>query len=155
MKKHWKYLKYVIRHKWYVLLAGLQLRVWWHQLLLHDWTKFTPVEWFAYVNHFYNRNAAIKGSFERAWNHHIRWNPHHWQYWVLNRDDGRKPEAVEMPERFVREMVADWIGAGRAQGNDDLSEWFYDRYETIILHPKTRELVVSLVNAYEDGKTKG
>lgn len=148
MLKHWKYCKYVVRHKWFVLLMGLKLRVWWHQLLVHDWTKFTPWEWSAYVNHFYNRPKARKGAFECAWNHHLKWNKHHWQYWVLNRDDGRAPEAIEMPDRFVREMVADWAGAGLAQGRLDILDWYYTRAHNIILHPKTRKRVEELLDAF-------
>ncbi len=53
MNKHWQYLKYVVRHKWFVLGAGRKLGVPLHRLILHDWTKFLPREWFPYVNEFY------------------------------------------------------------------------------------------------------
>lgn len=65
MRKHWLYLKYVIRHKWYVFVAcagyalfridrkpllALRLLL---RGIVHDWTKFLPSEWFPYAEYFY------------------------------------------------------------------------------------------------------
>jgi len=36
MRRHWQYLKYVFRHKWFVLLAGIKLGVPLLQLVFHD-----------------------------------------------------------------------------------------------------------------------
>jgi hypothetical protein len=34
-------------------------------------------------------------------------------------------KALPMPEKFVREMVADWMGAGRAiTGRWDVNDWY-------------------------------
>jgi hypothetical protein len=61
-----------------------------------------------------------------------------------------------MPDRYRREMLADWRGAGRAYGrqpeknNDpDAAAWYLENRAKIILHPDTRawledELVVTL-----------
>jgi hypothetical protein len=63
----------------------------------------------------------------------------------LNRDS--KIVAVQMPEIYVREMVADWIGAGRAiTGNRDPREWYEKNKETIILHSETKLLVEKLLS---------
>lgn len=59
--KYWKYLWYVIRHKWYVMLACFGYRkahtgmIWLG--LLHDWSKFLPSEFFPYAEHFYGEWA--------------------------------------------------------------------------------------------------
>jgi hypothetical protein len=53
MKPHWQYLRYVLRHKWYVFLACRQLGVPLIQSVIHDWSKFLPCEWFPYVRYFY------------------------------------------------------------------------------------------------------
>lgn len=51
--KHWYYLTYLLKHKWFVFVAGRKVRapVW--RLLVHDWSKFLPSEWGAYADHFY------------------------------------------------------------------------------------------------------
>ena len=41
MLPHLRYLSYVLRHKWYVLWAGLWLGVPLWRLLIHDWSKFS------------------------------------------------------------------------------------------------------------------
>jgi hypothetical protein len=230
MKKHFKYLSYVIRHKWFVFLEcckyGIPLRG-----ILHDMSKFKPCEWFPYVESFYGGphkplaeystyektnwwgvverecKETIDANFSRAWLHHQHCNPHHWQYWILRNDsdsrhkwliqsysdiseyylalDGRKiamfadfekgdPKSsnfgwneddhdnaylvkqlleqesrcilLSMPRKHVLEMVADWRGAGRAQGHgDDLIPWYEKNKLKMVLHPDTRLLVEALV----------
>lgn len=153
MKKHLQYLNYVMRHKWFVFWACLQiggLRLLWRGLI-HDWTKFLPSEWFPYVNYFYGKpKTSADGSvgynhqlnqddtaFNVAWNHHQKRNDHHWQYWVLNFDDGG---AVTLPMSDIcrREMLADWRGAGRAQGRPKTWEWYEVNKQKMQLHPETR-----------------
>ncbi len=55
--------------------------------------------------------SARKAAFDRAWLKHIHRNDHHWQHWLLQRDDGGKV-ALLPPTLAVDEMVADWLGAG-------------------------------------------
>lgn len=55
--------------------------------------------------------AQRRARFNRAWLQHIHRNPHHWQHWLLQQDDGRR--VVLLPEAdIIDEMVCDWIGAG-------------------------------------------
>ena len=86
MTRHWKYLIYVLRHKWFVLQAGRKLGVPLLTLLLHDWDKFLPDEWLPYACTFYapNGSSQYKESvgFARAWMLHQHRNRHHWQYWL-------------------------------------------------------------------------
>lgn len=146
MKAHLKYLSYVLRHKWFVLLAGRKLGVPLIQLLLHDWSKFLPSEWFPYARYFYA--SGTKAPFDVAWNHHQKRNPHHWQYWVLKPDQGHA-YSLKMPERYAREMVADWVGAGRAiTGKIDVAAWYGKNRSIIDLHPETRELVEELIHDF-------
>lgn len=153
VKGHWAYLVYVIRHKWFVFRAGRWCGVGIWQLLIHDWTKFLPCEWYPYVGSFYNRDgtkrdwksrtAVDKLAFNRAWNHHQKANKHHWQYWVLTNDsDDPKHSALEMPEKYRREMVADWMGAGRAiTGNWEVWNWYEKNKDKILLEAATRSRV--------------
>lgn len=146
MKHNLNYLWYVMRHKWYVFLAGLKLGVPLWALIIHDWQKFTPTEWKPYVDYFFryrgvkNKPKDIKEAFDVAWNHHQKYGPHHWQYWMLVYDDQDETVIIEMPDRYRREMLADWRGAGKAiTGRDDVIEWYSGRRErmTRVLHPNT------------------
>ncbi|HCF70962.1 MAG TPA: hypothetical protein DER33_05135 [Syntrophomonas sp.] len=50
-----------------------------------------------------------------------------------------------MPEKYVKEMVADWRGAGLAQGQADTLAWYHANKHKIILHPATRSQVEQLL----------
>ncbi len=162
MIKHLQYLRYVIRHKWFVMQAMLKWRKWrllmlWRGII-HDWQKFTPAEWGAYVQSFYgpykyeDRPPELVEEFDRAWLHHQHHGPHHWQHWVLREDDGQT-KALRMPGAYVQEMLADWSGAGKAiHGNPDPFEWYMRNREKIILHPATRHDVEMLLHAHLFGE---
>ncbi len=157
-----KYLKYVLRHKLFVYRAGRVLNVGFWQLLIHDWSKFKPFQFVGYARYFYKpdgsdytrdeqRSEAITSDFNRAWNEHIHNNPHHWQYWILTLES-TKGILLEIPDIYVFEMLADWIGAGRAQGRNDLRKWFETREGLEQrMHPTSYQFVRSLVEALDAG----
>lgn len=121
------------------------------RLIIHDWSKFLPSEWGAYVRRFgagragkFN-NTADPMDFHMAWTHHWHYQPHHWEHW-LRLDRSGCVQAMEMPEQFVREMVADWMGAGRAYvGHWDIREWYAKHKRLIIITPDTRAQVERLI----------
>lgn len=147
MSPHLQYATYVARHKWFVLVAGRSTGAPLWRLLIHDWSKLTPAEWGPYVRSFYGgeRTPAVKAAFDAAWLHHQHHNPHHWQHWVLRKDDGTlKP--LPMPTPLVREMVADWMGAGRAINGERYADgWYRDNADKMVLHPDTRRDVERLL----------
>ena len=158
MRRHLQYLKYVLRHKWYVFLAGCRLGI---PLLalVHDWSKFKPSEWLPYARTFYSSSGVGQyepesGGMDVAWNAHIHRNKHHWQYWVLVRDNG-DIDCLPMPGKYRLEMLADWIGAAKAQGNPDLLGWYKDRSENIMLHPETKLWLNSQMGYHFDFKNDG
>jgi hypothetical protein len=165
MKKHLKYLSYVIRHKLFVFIASRRVGgVSLFRALIHDWTKFLPSEWEPYVTYFYGdkkidsneSNAAIrkfgccesapygfyrKERFNKAWLYHQKRNKHHWQYWMLQ-NDGGEYFPLPMPLKYAHEMVADWMGAGRAiHGHWECTDWYEKNKDKIKLHPETRDIV--------------
>lgn len=148
MKAHAQYLSYVVRHKWFVFRAGLKTGAPLWRLVIHDWSKFSPAEWTPYVRSFYGkqgRTPEVRAAFDAAWLHHQHSNPHHWQHWLLQEDDGPL-KTLPIPAPLVREMVADWMGAGRAiTGRWEVAEWYAKNRERIRLHSDTRALVESLV----------
>jgi hypothetical protein len=149
IKRHISYLKYVLIHKWFVFIAGLKTSAPLWRLLVHDWQKFLPCEWFTYAYTFYDkcgRKRFLKNpKFDFAWNHHQKACKHHWQYWVLIRDGGNLTY-LDIPESYVREMVADWMGAGRAiTGKWDIHKWYDQNKNNILLSDNTRKFVEKIL----------
>lgn len=147
MLKHLLYLRYVLLHKWYVFVECCRVGLYWRGLL-HDLSKFTFREWIPYVNHFYGSNVegGRDHAFDAAWAAHIRRNPHHWQNHILHEDDG-DTVFLAMSEEYIKEMVADWRGAGRAQGfGDNTVEWWKRNKDIIKLHTMTRKRVIELLH---------
>jgi hypothetical protein len=166
MKAHLAYLKNLLIHKYWVFVAGRMLGVSLRQLVIHDWSKFTPAEWRPYVRNFYNpdgtkRRGVETQEFQLAWLHHLHWNPHHHQHWVLQNDSGEINE-LPMPEKYVSEMVADWAGAGRAYGGSwyaengelELRSWLAKSRQKMRLHPDTASRMLHLVSVLELGLNK-
>jgi hypothetical protein len=162
--KHLNYLKYVLIHKWFVFIEccklGIPLKG-----IIHDLSKFTPSEWFPYVNYFYGNypewskmspaekslyfgktKEDIKKVFDLAWLYHQKRNRHHWQYWVLQKDDGRLVP-LKMPLVYAKEMLADWIGAGLAiTGERDINIWYEHNKNKIRLHDETRNWIEATIS---------
>ena len=127
-----KYFLLTIKHKYFVFIAGLGLKVSLWRLIWHDFSKFSFCELPHYNKQFFGKANDPKG-FIKAWLHHQNNNDHHWEYWIPrsghNRCDppyeNNKP--IPMSEPAVREMIADWLGASRAYGgkwpNSDKWDW--------------------------------
>lgn len=149
MRQHWAYLKYVLRHKYFVLLAGLKISAPIWPLIMHDLSKFRPSEWVPYAKCFYAPDGSKQYketlNFTYAWNHHQKRNKHHWQYWLITWDRGTTGPLL-MPSSYVYEMVADWMGAGRAiTGKWEAKQWYKNNKENIQLHEDTKLFVESLL----------
>lgn len=147
LRPHWRYLGYVIRHKWFVFRAGLRTGAPLWRLVIHDWSKFSRAEWGPYVRRFYGGRSGVLDKsadpleFHRAWTHHWHKNAHHWEHWLT-----AEGQPMSMPERFVREMVADWMGAGRAiTGKWEVEDWYAQNATRIKLEVSTRSMVERLL----------
>lgn len=145
MMRFWKYLQYIVRHKWFVFVAGTKVGCNWWRLLIHDMSKFLPGEWIPYSRTFYKEDGSKQYqptiAFDTAWLYHQHRNKHHWQYWRLREDSGNV-KLIPMPLTFIKEMVADWAGAGRAiTGEWEIAKWYVDNAHKIDIHPSTRHEV--------------
>lgn len=145
-----RYFWLTLKHKWFVLIAGRRTGCPMWRLLLHDWTKFLPCELPHYQRQFFGSKDDPAG-FARCWTHHQNSNPHHWEYWIPR--TGRPAnEPIPMPSWAVREMVADWLAAGRAyEGKWPVAgdwPWLREHWGKIRVHPDTTaELLVVLAKA--------
>lgn len=125
-----KYIWLTIKHKWFVFLGGLKTKAPIWRLIVHDYSKFLPSEAPHYGRQFFGDQGDPEG-FVVCWARHQNRNAHHWEYWIPrtghNRCDPPFPdnEPVPMPDWAVREMVADWLGAGRAYNGKwpDMNDW--------------------------------
>lgn len=158
--KYPKYLWYLAKHKWYVAVECFKYGLWW-QAIVHDWSKFLPDEFGPYAEFFYGNKQKteywdnggpmseyvvpygtyVKERFNFAWLKHQNRNPHHWQYWMILLDDGGQ-FPLPIPDKFRKEMLADWRGAGRAiHGKDDTRKWYLTNRHNIKLHTETKAWV--------------
>ncbi len=136
------YFKKVCEHKYYVYKAGVKLGVPRKTLILHDWQKFTPSEFVPYANYFYGgKQEKDKESFMYSWLHHVHYGKHHWEYWLLNPNYNfatAKDGCLPMPEVYIREMVADWMGASMAYtGSWDMTDWLEKNLSKLIISEST------------------
>lgn len=162
MITHLKYLRAVLRHKRFVFAECCRLGIPWLGII-HDLSKFRPGEWFGYARHFYGKypkfeevkhiphsysgltQEDVKLQFDRGWLHHQHSNKHHWQRWVLRNESEGNTIPLPMPEKYIREMVADWRGAGRAYGNPNTREWYLGMKDRMLLHESTRNRIEELL----------
>ena len=117
-------LWYLARHKAYVCYYGLRLGVPLWRLVKHDWTKFTPGEFWPYARYYHGDPAtradpAVGAAYAAALALHHSRNDHHPEYWA-----DPATGVVSMPSVAIREMVADWYGAGAAKGQTDVRGWY-------------------------------
>lgn len=141
------YFWLTVVHKWYVFLACFKLHVPLKQALLHDMSKFSKEEYPYYQQYFFGDKTNTE-SFAVAWEHHWKNNPHHWEYWCYSAWRGEIPPE-DMPEKFIREMIADWMGAGRAyKGSWDIQPWLTKNFPDMKLSPTTRVITKQLVKKY-------
>lgn len=167
MKRYTQYLKYVLKHKWYVMRECFREGMYWRGIM-HDMSKFRPSEFVPYAKHFYHSDGTLipirdstgyykptdtgDPTFDFAWLLHQKHNRHHWQWWVLPEDDGGL-KTMKMSPRYVKEMLCDWIGAGKANGFVSPADnryletrvWYKKNKDNMVLHPETRKEVEEII----------
>lgn len=163
MNIHLQYLRYFVSHKIFVFQECRKRGITWRGIT-HDLSKLRPDEWLPYARYFYGKypkqselsvyektyywntltKERVSDDFDMAWLLHQKRNQHHWQWWILREDSG-KVKCFPMPYDVVLEMVSDWIGAGKAQGHDDVKEWYAKNKNKMQLHETTRSEVERLI----------
>lgn len=160
---YFKYMKYILRHKWFVFLECSKVGLFWRGLI-HDWSKLRPSEFIPYARHFYGkrkRQGIKRGrnesgyykpydtgdtAFDFAWLLHQKRNRHHWQWWILPEDNGGT-KIFPMSPTYRKELLCDWHGAGRAiNGKRDSKTFYLKNKDNIQLNPETRQWVEQQLN---------
>ena len=113
----------------------------------HDSSKYIREEFDAYKDYFYDEQTdEVKRRFDYAWLHHIHENPHHWQHWLLQEDDGDL-KALDIPIQYIIEMICDWWAF--SWNKNDLFEifrWYENNRDKQNLSVKTREVVEAILH---------
>lgn len=144
-----KQLKSLLTHKWYILKAGLfvgNISLW--RLIIHDWSKFMPVEFINYSHFKYG--IKDKKQWAKAWLNHLHCNKHHPEHWILSwrGDPNYYDDLAEsiapfvgvwpMPRIYVREMVVDMLATSKeVTGNWDIAVWLNENGPSMRLHEDT------------------
>lgn len=126
------------------------------QGLMHDLSKYMPAEFLMGCQYFEdgksspNNGERKANGYSQAWMHHKGRNRHHLEYWqdyVLQPKDPKHPmEPVQMPRRYVAEMLMDRISASKNYNREQYTRHdpltYYEHGKAqYLLHPQTaREL---------------
>lgn len=146
-----KHLKLVMKHKWVVFRLCCKIGIPWRGFM-HDWSKFSPIEFFESVKYYDGHKSPIKvckeeRGYSNAWLHHKGRNKHHYEYWV----DLSLPEekAIIMPYKYAAEMICDKFAAGMVYNGKnwtpDMQIQYYTRErKTAIIHPQIDQFMLAI-----------
>lgn len=115
-------------------------------ILEHDDSKYEYDEFNAYCDYFYpaENHPKDQNAFDRAWLLHQHRNPHHWQYWVLVRDEGELVP-MDMPLQDIVSMVCDWHSFSAKNPDSTAAVWYENNKDKMILSDLTNEMVTFLL----------
>ena len=131
------------------------------QGLLHDLSKYTPVEFSAGIK-YYKGTVSPNGiqkrveGYSAAWLHHKGRNKHHFEYWI---DYGLDPSkgliGMDMPTKYVVEMFIDRMCASKnyqkENYRDDSALKYYERGKShYVMHENTARLLERLLKMLAD-----
>lgn len=152
------HLRVVLTHKYYVFRYCCRVGIPW-QGLTHDLSKFSPTEFFPSVRYFQGDKSPIgeerrQNGYSSAWLHHKSRNRHHWEYWVEFRDDGTQ-YLVKIPMKYTKEMLCDWIAAGKTYCGKSWTQaqplnYFNEHQAYYKLNPATHAFALKALTMFRD-----
>ena len=109
--KAWQHFKTITKHRILVMKGCFHVGLYW-QGLVHDLSKYSPTEFLVGAKYYQGTrspNAAEREEkgYSESWMHHKGRNKHHYEYWTDLNPVTKRYEAVEMPRRYLVEMVMD------------------------------------------------
>ena len=155
--KFFNHLYKIIKHKYWVMYycckAGIPI-----QGLIHDLSKFHPVEFFESVKYYQGTFSPIDAckkdkGYSNAWMHHKGKNKHHYEYWQDNFDNGGEP--LCMPYKYTVEMLCDYLGAGRAYMGKNFTyegelKWWLKKYtKPLAMHVVQQKFITRMLRDLE------
>lgn len=158
------HLKTINTHKYLVTRLLFRCGLY-KQGILHDLSKYSPVEFLAGVKYYQGYRSPINAEKEAkgyslGWLHHKGKNKHHWEYWLDNANADTKDAvhgitAIEMPREYVVEMICDRIAASMNYEKEKYTDasalnYFLRGKDHVFMHPKTRALTKHLLEYLRD-----
>ena len=123
--------------------------------LIHDFSKYSPAEFFYGVLYYQGDRSPNEGEreaygFSYAWMHHKGRNKHHFEYWTDYDLVTRKMSPVKMPVKYVKEMFCDRVAASKIYKGADYTdsaplEYFLKAKHRRMIHPDTSRLLEKLL----------
>lgn len=143
-----KHFRTVSHHRWLVLKYCFRIGLY-KQGLLHDLSKFSPTEFWAGAKYYQGNRSPndaqrLKAGYSAAWLHHKGRNRHHLEYWIdYSTGADHQLCGMEIPPRYVAEMICDRIAASRTYrgslySDSDPYEYYMRSRDHYVLNPKTR-----------------
>lgn len=147
IKNFFKHLNLINKHRFKVFIlcakAGIPFRG-----LIHDLSKYSPIEFFEGVKYFDGKISPIKicrikNRYSKAWLHHKGRNKHHFEYWI----DLNAPEKTPLiPYKYTVEMICDTIAAGMVyEGKNwaprECLEYFKNRDDLEWINENTKKIL--------------
>ncbi|WOO35520.1 DUF5662 family protein [Anaerocolumna sp. AGMB13020] len=150
-----QHLKTINHHKYlvmrYCFRAGL-----YRQGLLHDMSKYSPVEFLVGAKYFQGNRSPNNAEredrgYSLAWLHHKGRNKHHLEYWIdYSVNEGAPMSGMRMPVNYVVEMFCDRVAASRIYNKEaytdrDAYDYFNTSRQHYLIHPETEKLLEKLL----------
>ncbi len=151
----WGHLSTINHHKWLVMKHCFRVGLY-KQGLLHDLSKYAPVEFYAGMKYYQGNCSPNEGErkekgYSGAWLHHKGRNKHHMEYWLdYSKENQGKLSGVEMPIPYLAEMICDRVAASKTYLKDQYTnaapwEYYQKNKSHYLIHPKTQELLEQLL----------
>lgn len=162
--KAWHHFVTITKHRFLVLVNCFKVGLYW-QGLTHDLSKYSPTEFLVGARYYQGTrspNAAEREEkgYSTAWMHHKGRNRHHYEYWTDLNMETRTYCPLEMPRRYLAEMVMDRIAASKVYKGASYTdaaplEYVSKGHEARFMHPETsRQLVVLLTMLRDKGENE-
>ena len=158
----WKHFKTITRHRMIVCRHCFRVGLYWrgltHDLSKYSWTEFRAGAKYYQGTRSPNTEEREENGYSVAWMHHKGRNRHHFEYWTDLSPETRIYEPVDMPVKYLCEMVADRIAAcktyqGAAYTDASPLQYLDRANESRLVHPQTmKRLRFLLVMLAEHGE---
>ena len=162
MNKALGHLKTINHHKWLVMKGCFAVGLY-RQGLLHDLSKYAPVEFLAGCRYYTDGHESPNNGERRdrgyslAWLHHKGRNRHHFEYWIDYdvRQNAHGMSGMRMPVNYVVEMYVDRVAASKnyqkeAYTNRSALEYYERGKSHYVMHPDTTALLEHLLHKLAD-----
>ena len=154
-----KHFNTITAHHMRVLEGCFRVGLYW-QGLTHDLSKYSVTEFWRGARYYQgtrspNAEEREEKGYSEAWMHHKGRNRHHYEYWTDINPHSRRYEPVEMPRKYLVEMVMDRRAACKTyQGKNyhpgSELEYLERSRERLEMHPETLHQLTYILTMLRD-----